>query len=64
MRRVTSEQLPSDPRVAPERLDALTAGVNRLNASLAALDALDLKDCERAETLDVLTLKVENVPEA
>ncbi|MBI3128610.1 MAG: amidase [Candidatus Tectomicrobia bacterium] len=51
-------------RVAPERLDALTAGVNRLNASLAALDALDLKDCERAETLDVLTLKVENVPEA
>ena len=50
--------------VAPGRLAALTAGVNRLNASLAALDALDLKDCERAEPLDLLNLKVEEVPEA
>ena len=37
--------------------------MNRLNASLAALDGLDLKDCERAETLDLLNLKVEDVPE-
>lgn len=50
--------------VAPQRLAALTAGVNRLNASLAPLDALDLSDCERAETLDLLSLRVEDVPEA
>jgi hypothetical protein len=51
-------------RIAPKRLAALTAGVNRLNASLAALDALDLADCERAETLDLLNLKAEEVAEA
>ncbi|MBI2179077.1 MAG: hypothetical protein HYU38_12235 [Candidatus Tectomicrobia bacterium] len=49
---------------APERLAALTAGVNHLNAQFAALDALDLADCERAETLDLLNLRVEEVPEA
>ena len=50
--------------VAPHRLAGLTAGVNRLNAQLAALDGLDLKDCERAETLDLLNLKAEGMPEA
>lgn len=50
-------------RVAPERLDALTEGVNRLLASFAALDGLDLGELERAETLDLLNLKPEDFPE-
>ncbi len=50
-------------RVDPRRLEALTQGVNKLLANLAALDALDLGGCERAETLDLLNIKIEDFPE-
>lgn len=45
------------------RLNELTAGVNRLNATLAQLNTLDLGNCERAETLDLLSIRLEDLPE-
>lgn len=50
-------------KVDPNRLAALTEGVNQLNSKLAKLNTLDLSDCERAETLDFLNLNLEDFPE-
>ncbi|MEE9240922.1 MAG: amidase [bacterium] len=49
-------------RVAPNRLEGLTDGVNQLMARMEELDHLDLGDCERAETIHLLQLKVQEVP--
>jgi aspartyl-tRNA(Asn)/glutamyl-tRNA(Gln) amidotransferase subunit A len=49
--------------IQPNRLSDLTAGVNRLNATLDKLNSLDLGDCERAETLDLLSIRLEDLPE-
>ena len=53
-----------DHKIHPSRLSDLTAGVNRLNATLAQLNTLDLGNCERAETLDLLSIRLEDLPEA
>ena len=49
-------------RVLPARLEELTAGVNRLLALCATLDAFDPGGAERAETIDFLRLKPEDLP--
>jgi len=49
-------------RVDPNRLETLTAGVNRLLAGLAALDTVDISNCERAETIDLLNIKLDDIP--
>ncbi len=47
---------------SPARLPALARGAENMLAALGALDDLDLEGCERAETLNLLTMDVDAVP--
>jgi hypothetical protein len=48
-------------RVDPDRLDGLAAGVSLLMRQLDELDNLDISGCERAETMNLLELKAEDI---
>ncbi len=51
-------------RVDPDRLDGLAAGVSLLMRQLEELDNLDISGCDRAETMNLLELKVEDILDA